>query len=135
MSQHRRRIRRRTAASALVAAALVVAASACSAAGGGTEGVATGPGTGSTTDVAFLHQAAAATGEATTLGFSLETSITGLSGVGFAVLRLWTGSLFPPAALHWAANGTGVVVGWFVHRRLRRRAEYAPVGEPEDPGH
>ena len=82
MSQHRRRIRRRTAASALVAAALVVAASACSAAGGGTEGVATGPGTGSTTDVAFLHQAAAATGEATTLGFSLETSITGLSGVG-----------------------------------------------------
>ena len=40
---------------------------------------------------------------------------TGLSGVGFAVLRLYTGSLFPPAALHWAANGTGVVVGWVVH--------------------
>ena len=42
---------------------------------------------------------------------------TGLSGVGFAVLRLFTGSLFPPSALHWAANGSGVVVGWFVHGR------------------
>jgi membrane protease YdiL (CAAX protease family) len=41
---------------------------------------------------------------------------TGLSGVGFAMLRLVTGSLFPPSALHWAANGTGVVVGWVVHR-------------------
>jgi membrane protease YdiL (CAAX protease family) len=40
---------------------------------------------------------------------------TGMSGVGFALLRLFTGSLFPPAALHWAANGTGVVVGWVVH--------------------
>jgi uncharacterized protein len=44
---------------------------------------------------------------------------TGLSGAGFALLRLFTGSLFPPAALHWAANGTGVVVGWVVHRRQR----------------
>ncbi|MDA8434836.1 MAG: type II CAAX endopeptidase family protein [Actinomycetales bacterium] len=42
--------------------------------------------------------------------------VTGLSGVGFALLRLYTGSLFPPAALHWAGNGTGVVVAWFVHR-------------------
>lgn len=41
---------------------------------------------------------------------------TGLGGVGFAVLRLFTGSLFPPAALHWAMNGTGVVVGWVIHR-------------------
>jgi membrane protease YdiL (CAAX protease family) len=41
---------------------------------------------------------------------------TGLSGAGFAALRLYTGSLLPPAALHWAANGTGVVVGWIVHR-------------------
>ena len=47
---------------------------------------------------------------------------TGLSGVGFAVLRLFTGSLFPPSALHWAANGTGVVVGFFVNRRLRAQA-------------
>lgn len=48
---------------------------------------------------------------------------TGLSGVGFAMLRIWTGSLFPPSALHWASNGTGVVVGFFVHRRIRARAE------------
>lgn len=41
---------------------------------------------------------------------------TGLGGVMFAVLRLYTSSLFPPSALHWAMNGTGVVVGWFVHR-------------------
>lgn len=42
--------------------------------------------------------------------------VTGLGGVGFALLRVVTGSLFPPAALHWAMNGSGVVVGWFVHR-------------------
>ena len=54
---------------------------------------------------------------------------TGLSGVGFALLRLFTGSLFPPAALHWAANGTGVVVGFFVNRRLRTQAEHAATGE------
>ena len=45
---------------------------------------------------------------------------TGLSGVGFALLRIFTGSLFPPAALHWAANGTGVVVGWVVHNVTSR---------------
>jgi uncharacterized protein len=56
---------------------------------------------------------------------------TGLSGVGFAVLRLFTGSLFPPSALHWAANGTGVVVGFFVNRRLRAQAEAAGA----DPTH
>ena len=48
---------------------------------------------------------------------------TGLSGVGFALLRLFTGSLFPPAALHWAANGTGVVVGWVVHNVTTRIVE------------
>ena len=78
------------------------------------------------------HQATQGSSWTTVVGTVI---FTGLSGVGFAVLRLWTGSLFPPAALHWAANGTGVVVGWFVHRRLRRRTEYDPVGEPEDPGH
>ena len=46
-----------------------------------------------------------------------------LSGAGFALLRLYTGSLLPPAALHWAANGTGVVVGWFVARRQRATRE------------
>ena len=56
---------------------------------------------------------------------------TGLSGVGFAVLRIFTGSLFPPSALHWAANGTGVIVGFFVNRRLRTQAEAA--AEPPTP--
>lgn len=55
---------------------------------------------------------------------------TGLSGVGFAVLRIFTGSLFPPSALHWAANGTGVVVGFFVNRRLRHQAEAAALDPP-----
>jgi len=54
--------------------------------------------------------------------------LTGLSGVGFALLRLFTGSLFPPAALHWAANGTGVVVGWVVHNITPRI-----VDELDDP--
>jgi membrane protease YdiL (CAAX protease family) len=48
---------------------------------------------------------------------------TGLSGAGFALLRLYTGSLLPPAALHWAANGTGVVVGWWVARRRKANEE------------
>jgi membrane protease YdiL (CAAX protease family) len=58
---------------------------------------------------------------------------TGLSGVGFALLRLWTGSLFPPAALHWAANGTGIVVGFFVNRRLAALAEREPLDPDADP--
>ena len=55
--------------------------------------------------------------------------VTGLGGVGFALLRVFTGSLFPPAALHWAMNGSGVVVGWFVHRN-----NPAPTDEPADDG-
>jgi membrane protease YdiL (CAAX protease family) len=58
---------------------------------------------------------------------------TGLSGVGFALLRLWTGSLFPPAALHWAANGTGIVVGFFVNRRLAALTERGPLDPDADP--
>ena len=63
------------------------------------------------------HQATTGTPWLTVAGTILFTA---LSGVGFAALRLFTGSLLPPAAMHWASNGTGVVVGWFVHRRLRR---------------
>lgn len=54
---------------------------------------------------------------------------TGLGGVMFALLRLWTHSLFPPSALHWAMNGTGVVVGWFVHRA---NPPYAEPADDED---
>ena len=45
---------------------------------------------------------------------------TGLAGLVFGILRVWTGSLLPPAALHWAANGSGVAVAWFLHRRPAR---------------
>jgi membrane protease YdiL (CAAX protease family) len=64
------------------------------------------------------HQATTGTPWLTVAGTIVFTA---LSGVGFAALRLYTGSLLPPAAMHWASNGTGVVVGWFVHRRLRHR--------------
>ncbi len=39
------------------------------------------------------------------------------AGVAFALLRLGTGSLLPPAALHWAFNGFGTAAGWHVTRR------------------
>ncbi len=58
---------------------------------------------------------------------------TGLSGAGFAALRLFTGSLLPPAALHWAANGTGVVVGWFVHRAGRAGTAHGSRDDADDP--
>jgi membrane protease YdiL (CAAX protease family) len=54
---------------------------------------------------------------------------TGLGGVMFAVLRLYTHSLFPPSALHWAMNGTGVVVGWFVHRNKDRAGAASSLDE------
>jgi uncharacterized protein len=59
------------------------------------------------------HQSTSGASWTTVLGTVI---FTGLSGAGFAVLRLFTGSLLPPSALHWAANGSGVVVGWWVHR-------------------
>lgn len=39
------------------------------------------------------------------------------AGVVFALLRLGTGSLLPPVALHWALNGFGTAAGWHVTRR------------------
>lgn len=44
-------------------------------------------------------------------------AFTALAGSVFAALRLLTGSLLPPAALHWSANASGIVVGWWVARR------------------
>lgn len=63
-----------------------------------------------------MHDAHAETSGASWPTVLSTVFFTGLSGVGFAFLRVLTGSLFPPSALHWAANGTGVVVGWVVHR-------------------
>ncbi|HSN06677.1 MAG TPA: type II CAAX endopeptidase family protein [Candidatus Angelobacter sp.] len=63
-----------------------------------------------------MHDAHQATTGASWSTVAGTVVVTGVSGVGFALLRLYTGSLFPPSALHWAGNGTGVVVAWFVHR-------------------
>lgn len=62
--------------------------------------------------------------------------VTALAGSVFAFFRLYTASLFPPSALHWAGNGTGVVVGWWVHRRARAHLADVmdePVDAPDDP--
>jgi membrane protease YdiL (CAAX protease family) len=41
------------------------------------------------------------------------------AGLVFAGLRLWTGSVLPPIGLHWAVNGLGVAVAWWLaYRRL-----------------
>lgn len=92
MSRHRRFTRPRAGASALVAAGLLVVASACSATGGGTQDVATGPGAASTTGIAYLNQAAAATNEAETLKVSMETTVSGL-GAGGAATSTSTGEV------------------------------------------
>jgi membrane protease YdiL (CAAX protease family) len=67
-----------------------------------------------------MHQAHKATSGSAIPTVLSTVLFTGLGGVGFALLRLYTHSLFPPSALHWAMNGTGVVVGWFLHRNSPR---------------
>lgn len=37
-------------------------------------------------------------------------------GFVFALLRLWSDSLMPPIGLHWALNGMGVAVAWWLAR-------------------
>jgi CAAX protease family protein len=41
---------------------------------------------------------------------------TAVGGVGFALLRVWTDSVLPPIGLHWALNGLGVAVAWWLGR-------------------
>jgi|SRR5829696_3652636 len=41
---------------------------------------------------------------------------TALGGVVFALLRLWSNSLLPPMGLHWALNGGGLMVAWWLAR-------------------
>jgi uncharacterized protein len=48
---------------------------------------------------------------------------TGLAGVIFAMLRVWTSNLLPPAALHWSVNAGAVIAGWFVGRRSHLEAK------------
>jgi membrane protease YdiL (CAAX protease family) len=52
---------------------------------------------------------------------------TAVGGVVFAMLRLWTDSVLPPIGLHWALNGMGVAVAWWLARITR------DGGDPERP--
>jgi membrane protease YdiL (CAAX protease family) len=44
---------------------------------------------------------------------------TAVGGVVFALLRVWTDSILPPIGLHWALNGMGVAVAWWLARITR----------------
>ena len=44
---------------------------------------------------------------------------TAIGGVVFAMLRVWTDSVLPPIGLHWALNGMGVAVAWWLARITR----------------
>lgn len=44
---------------------------------------------------------------------------TGLAGVGFCMVRIWSGSLLPSIALHASLNALGFGLSWAFARRLR----------------
>jgi uncharacterized protein len=46
-------------------------------------------------------------------------AFTAVGGVVFAMLRVWTDSVLPPIGLHWALNGMGVAVAWWLGRITR----------------
>ncbi len=92
MSRHRRSTRPRAGVPAVLAAGLLVAASACSAAGGVSQDVSTGPGTPSSSNIAFLNQAAAATNEVQTFKVEIATTLDGL-GAGGEVTARGTGEI------------------------------------------
>lgn len=45
---------------------------------------------------------------------------TAVAGLVFAGLRIYSGSLLTPMALHWAINGLGFIAASWVHRRAGR---------------
>lgn len=45
---------------------------------------------------------------------------TAAAGVVFSLLRIYSDSLLPPMALHWALNGLGFIAAAWVHRRAGR---------------
>ena len=55
---------------------------------------------------------------------------TAFAGLLLAELRLRTGSLLAPIAVHWAANGIGVVASAWVWRRRAARPVKRPEGSP-----
>lgn len=50
----------------------------------------------------------------------LTVAGTAVAGVVFCLLRLYSGSLLTPMALHWAINGLGFIAATWVHRRAGR---------------
>jgi uncharacterized protein len=46
-------------------------------------------------------------------------AFTAAAGVGFCMLRLWSGSLIAPAMAHFATNSLGALAGWRAQRRTR----------------
>ena len=42
---------------------------------------------------------------------------TAVAGLAFATLTVWTNSLLPALALHWAINGFGYLAGWYLSRK------------------
>jgi len=59
-------------------------------------------------------------------------AFTAAAGLLFAVLRLWTGSVLPPMGLHWAVNGLGVAVAWWLASR-RPIGDRATAGTGDAP--
>ena len=75
----------------------------------------------------IMHDANAAVGDLLGQGIwgriqSVVLTVLGtaIAGVVFCVLRLYTDSLLPPMALHWAINGLGFIAASWVHRRAGR---------------
>lgn len=66
-----------------------------------------------------LHEATATDERGRGRTVLATVAFTTAAGAVFGALRLLTGSLLPPAALHWSANSSGIVVGWWLARRDR----------------
>lgn len=50
----------------------------------------------------------------------LTVAGTAVAGIVFSALRIYSGSLLTPVALHWAINGLGFIAASWVHRRAGR---------------
>lgn len=75
----------------------------------------------------IMHDANAAVGDLLGQGIwgriqSVVLTVLGtaVAGVVFCLLRLYSGSLLTPMALHWAINGLGFIAATWVHRRAGR---------------
>lgn len=74
-----------------------------------------------------MHDANAAVGDLLGQGIVgriksvlLTVAGTAVAGAVFCLLRVWSDSLLPPMALHWAINGLGFIAASWVHRRAGR---------------